>query len=391
MREPSLAAVNSLLLRKQHLADDAKIDGAYQIAYDISGLHATGPTTPYLSLFARSRAFLRKHLEDELYVKKRLGRIRCMRGTLHIMTKEMIPIAYMATRKMIRKDLRDILKFRGVSGKEYEDTSKSILNILKGKEMTTSEIKERLGTSANVSAIVEEMCDRGLLIRVRPRAGWKDRINKYSVFREYFPDIDLSILTESEAITELVKHHLRSFGPVTENDLAWWVGMSKTEAREAIDNIKDIVERTNISGLGDDFILLRSDAKHLGDPKSSQGTSVALLPWLDPYMMGYKDRERYLPAEYRDRVFDRGGNATSTILLDGRVVGVWDFAEEENPVVKFILFEKVKEDVKIQVRLEARRVGMFIADNEIRLRECDSMAPLTKKTAGNFMSPLKDC
>jgi hypothetical protein len=262
---------------------------------------------------------------------------------------------------------------------------------LKGKEMTASEIKERLGKPANLSAIVEEMCDEGLLIRSRPRAGWKDRVNRYSIFREYFPDMDLAKLKESEARTALVRHHLISFGPATENDLAWWVGVSKTEAREALGNIKDTVEQTSISDLGDGFILLRSDMKYLGDIKPPQSKAVNLLPFQDPYLMGYKERERYLPVEHRDSVFDRSGNATSTILLDGRVVGVWDFAEEENPVVKLLLLEKVEAGALKQIRLEAKRIGMFIAGKEARIRECDSMTPLTHRTAGGFMSPLKRC
>jgi len=28
---------------------------------------------------------------------------------------------------------------------------------------------------------------------------------------------------------------------------------------------------------------------------------------------------------------------------------------------------------------------------EIQVKECDNMIPLTKRTAGGFMSPLKDC
>jgi hypothetical protein len=108
-------------LWKQHLASGSKIDGVYQIAGDVCGLHATGPMTPYLSLFARSRTFLKEHLEDELYVRKTLGKIRCMRGALHILTKEMVPIAYAATRMMMQKGLRNFLEFRGVSASEYEE------------------------------------------------------------------------------------------------------------------------------------------------------------------------------------------------------------------------------------------------------------------------------
>ena len=35
---------------------------------------------------------------------------------------------------------------------------------------------------------------------------------------------------------------------------------------------------------------------------------------LDPYLMGYKDRERYLDPRFKDFVFDRSGNVTNTIV-----------------------------------------------------------------------------
>ena len=49
-----LNSVNRFLLHKQHLTDESKTDDILQIARDIYGLHATGPTTPYVSLFART-------------------------------------------------------------------------------------------------------------------------------------------------------------------------------------------------------------------------------------------------------------------------------------------------------------------------------------------------
>ena len=57
------------------MTDDSKIDDVVQIVKDIGGLHATGSTVPYLSLFARTRNFVKKYLDEELYVKRNLGKI----------------------------------------------------------------------------------------------------------------------------------------------------------------------------------------------------------------------------------------------------------------------------------------------------------------------------
>ncbi|RDE11463.1 MAG: hypothetical protein C4K47_09815 [Candidatus Thorarchaeota archaeon] len=346
--------------------------------------------TPYLSLFARIENFRREQLDEELYLKKRLGKIRCMRRTIHILPRETIPLAYAAARKGLLKDAVAFLEFRGVSIDEYEATSKRILEILKGQEMTTSEIKGILRTELNVSAIVEQMCDQGLLIRGRPRKGWRGKVQDYSRFHDYFPDLDLTRTEEAEAISLLVHHYLCSFGPATESDIAWWMGIGKGKVRAALDSIQGQTEQITISDLDGTFILLKSDEKRLNDTKTQDTHTVNLLPNLDPYLMGYKDRERYLSPEHREYVFDRGGNATSTILLDGKVVGVWDFEEAEKPLVKLHFFEKVKRSALSTIHTEARKTGEFIVEENVQIKECDSMVPLTRRNAGGFLAPLSE-
>ena len=234
MKNFNLNAINRLVLLKQHLTDDSKTDDIIQIVKDIGGLHATSATGPYLSLFARTRNFVKEYLDGELYVKRNLGKIRCMRGTLYIITKEMIPIVHAATKETWEKLSKRYAEFRGFSSEEYEKLSKSILDILKGREMTASEIKKLLKTQLDVSAILYLMCDQGLLIRSQPKKGWKDKNHRYSLFHDYFPDINLNEVSGTEAVTLLVVQYLTSFSPATENDIAWWTGLSKTEVLSLI-------------------------------------------------------------------------------------------------------------------------------------------------------------
>jgi hypothetical protein len=39
----------------------------------------------------------------------------------------------------------------------------------------------------------------------------------------------------------------------------------------------------------------------------------------------------------------------------------------------------------------AKKIGKFIVNREAQIKECDSMVPLTRRTAGGVMSPLKEC
>jgi hypothetical protein len=107
--------------------------------------------------------------------------------------------------------------------------------------------------------------------------------------------------------------------------------------------------------------------------------------------MGYKQRDRYLDQEHYDLVFDRSGNATSVILVDGRVVGVWDFEDGKEPLAKVFLFQELGRSLRDGIYAEAEHLGEFIAETKVKIKECESMVPLTERTAGSMMSPLKGC
>ena len=190
MAEINLTAVNHSLLYKQHLTDDSKTDDIVQIVEDVGGLHATIPKTPYLSLFSRAKNFARKQLDEELYEKRSLGKIRCVRKTVYVLPKGMVSIAYSATKTMVELASEHYSRYLGVTKKEYNKLSRRILRLLKGRGMTTKEIKNELMTDLNVSAVVNLMCDQGLLIRGNPRSGWKSSLHTYYLFHDYFPGVN---------------------------------------------------------------------------------------------------------------------------------------------------------------------------------------------------------
>jgi hypothetical protein len=382
--------INHFVLKKQHLAGSAGTD-LVQIVRDVGGLHATHSTTPYLALLARGPGFEKADLDNALYEHHTLGKIRCVRKTIYVHTRAMMPVAFKATVGAVIKASQRHMEFRGVSPDEYKDVSKAILDLLKDKEMTASAIKTVLGTKAHLSSILYFMCDQGLLVRGRPEKGWKDKNHHYALFHDYFPGTDLEKLSEAQAITALVGQYLAAFGPVTENDVVWWTGLGKRKVRGALRDLKDQITQVPIAGMEGDLIMLRSDEARVQASAPPDEPTVNLLPCLDPYLMGYKERARYLDPQHYDKVFDRSGNATSTILVDGQVAGVWDFEDSKKPLVKLFLFKKVAQDALQRVLAQAQSLGVFMAGQEVLVRACDAMPPLTERTAGSFMSPLKGC
>ncbi len=387
----ALDQVNRFVLEKQHLTEDSKINDIYQIAQDIGGLHATHPMTPYLSLFIRTRTFKREDLDEVLYEKRLLGKVRYARKTVYVIPRERISEVFSATKGMLEQRFGPYIEYLGMTRKDFEDASRSILKLFKGKGMTVKEIKKELEVDLNISAIVNLMCDQGLLIRGKPATGWKSSIHTYYPFHEYFPGIDLNEVDEMEAKRLMVKHYVASFGPVTVTDASWWAGFTKTEIKHILKDLRGDMISLKISGLEGEYVLLASDKKRMESTSVPEKPLINFMPLLDPYLMGYKERMRYLIPELHTKVFDRSGNATSTILKNGRIVGVWDFDEEKEPMVKILLFEKASSDISKEISSEAKKIGNFISGREVRVKRCRSMVPLAERTLGGFMSPLKGC
>lgn len=384
----SLAKINHFVLKKQHLADDAKINDVVQIAKDIGGLHGTSATGPYLSVFARSSSFRKDDLSDEMSKKKSLTRIRYVRNTIYILPKDFIPVAYAATSQIAEVTSERLSKHLGMNPTQYSRMANKIQKILRGRGLTTREIRKKLRTAANIAPIVNLMCDRGLLVRSLPREGWKSTQHSYFLFDDYYPGLDLKAYDEKEARKKIVLQYLLSFGPVKMQDIVWWTGFPKSQVQDIIEEIGDEVMRIDIPKVGDDFLVHSSEKELMKTFRVPSHPVVNILPNLDPYLMGYKDRERYLHPKHYKMVFDRSGNATSTILVDGQVIGIWDLEES---VVKIFFLKDLGKDIRKKVRSEAADMGKFITEKPVHVKVCDSMVPLPNRTAGSFQSPLKDC
>lgn len=385
MAEYLIEEINSFLLKKQHLSSEAKIQNILQVTKDIWGLHATNASTPYLSLFNRAINFRKESLDRELQ-EKRLVKIRCVRKTLHIVPKENVSAVFSATKESIQINSEKYYKFMGVAESEYEAASKSILELLGSNGMNASEIKKELHSEINLSPIINYMCDLGILVRGLPKGGWKSNTHTYYRMDKYLPDINLSEYSQDEARKIVVSQYLSSFGPLTLTDISWWTGFPKTEIKKILDSLSGI-EYVNISGLGE-HIIFKNDLNQLKNIKENNNPQINLLPALDPYIMGYKERDRYLDKDYFNFIFDRSGSGTTTIVNNGKIIGVWDFEENPSPVVKIFMFED--RNISKEIENKAREIGNFIYEKEVMVKICDDMTPLDKRTTGGFMTPLKD-
>lgn len=128
-------------------------------------------------------------------------------------------------------------------------------------------------------------------------------------------------LGREEGIAELLLRYLRSHGPATVRDFAWWSNTTLTEARAALATVSG--ELVELEFGGTSYWLAPETAALLDDGVPGQRTVLA-LPGFDEFVLGYTDRSLVLPPEHAQKIVP-GGNGVfkKAIVAGGEVVGTW--------------------------------------------------------------------
>jgi len=160
-------------------------------------------------------------------------------------------------------------------------------------------------------------------------------------------------LERNEALAELARRFFSSRGPATVYDFAKWSGVTMTDARTGLDNVKAYFECEIVDGK--EYWL---DSSH--EYSFSRSTTVHLLSVYDEYFSGYKGRSAVINPEDEARL-SAMGSALGYVVLDGRVVGVWKRRLEHDAVViKAGIFCRLSKAEDRAIRAAGRAYAAFL-------------------------------
>ncbi|MCG8569324.1 MAG: winged helix DNA-binding domain-containing protein [Spirochaetes bacterium] len=389
METISFSLANHFLLTKQHLLDSYKIENIQQMLSDIIGLHATLATTPYLSLLARMPDFQKDQLYTCLYIEKSIAKIKCMRNTIHILNQKDISYIFQATSGATTPHHKALLDYLNFTEKQMQSLITDISTLLKANPLTAKEIKKSLPKIEKITHVLNLMGDLGLLVRGEPEGSWKSNTHRYYLWQDFFPHIDLESYSVEEAKIKLILKYIQAFGPVTMEDICWWMRTNKTSVKKVIQQHKKNIIEIKVDNEVDTFYMIQSEYHKLLDMEETDSEEIIILPVLDPYIMGYKKRKRFVSPDLLDFLYDRGGNGTSTIFYRGKIIGVWD-KDEKSKKMKVYYFTKQTKKIEEMVIQKLLTWSDFIFGKTVEIQFCQQMIPFSLRTMGSFMSPLKE-
>lgn len=344
------------------------------------GLHSSDPATVYLSAMARVAGLAPDDVADALYVRRSLVRILGMRRTLFVVPVDLAGVIDAACTKALvppqRRLLVRMIEEQGIAadGESWLDevaaeTLDALHQMGEAAAMELREIVPRLkeslvfgegkkwGGSVGISTrVLFLLATEGKIIRTQPRGSWISGQYRWSPLDRWIEG-GWSRLDPLHARAELVRRWLGAFGPGTFTDVKWWTGWTVRDTRAALESAGAVEVR-----LDDGPGLIAPDDEEVDTSSSSW---VALLPSLDPTVMGWKERDWYL-GDHAPQLFDRNGNAGATIWVDGRIVGGW--GQGKDGTIRTRLLEPVAANARAAIDDRAGVLEAWLGDIRITPR-----------------------
>jgi hypothetical protein len=296
MRKVSDDERRARLAVRHALAPAFRVESPEAATRAMTVLHATEPATVYLSCWARVGSLEPADVDRALYVDRTLVKQLAMRRTLFVFPRDLLPAVWASASAR-------------VAGSERARMSKDAVKA--GLAVDGNDWLDR--ARAEVLAALADAPDGRSAVEIRRAV----------------PMIDVKVVVSDGQVWSAPRI-LIHLGATAELDTV----------PVSLDN-------------GTAGWLLPGDLDEAPDP----GPWAALLPVLDPTVMGWKGRDFYL-GPHREQLFDRSGNAGATAWVDGRVVGCW--RQDDAGVVRVRLLEEVSARARRALDAEAARLTAWL-------------------------------
>ncbi|WP_445256921.1 winged helix DNA-binding domain-containing protein [Nocardioides aurantiacus] len=350
------------------------VPGVEQAVAAVVCLHATEPASVHLAVHARSGAS-RAEVDAALYDDRTVVKQLAMRRTLFGFPRDLLPAVWGSASARVaaqqRTRLAKEVALVGVSedGAAWlDEVGEAVLDTVAADgPATTTELRARVpeldrrldgwkgATSPVAGRVLTVLAAEARLLRGPNQLGWRSARHRWTLPQDWLGEPPAP-LPEPDGYRVLVGRWLERFGPGTDTDLVWWLGATKGAVRRALAEL-DAVEVALDSGATG--WLLPDDL----DDEAPPAAGAALLPVLDPTLMGWKQRDFYLDPADVPHLFDINGNGGTTAWWEGRVVGCW--VQDDDARVRVVLRGHVDEGARRALEREAERLTAWLDGDRV--------------------------
>lgn len=361
------AQVNAWRLQRNYLTERAGRDDLLEVTSRLCGLHAQVMSSAELSAGRRREGGTLDDVRSALWEHRTLVKTWSMRGTLHLLTAEEMPLYVHAFRT--RKGYRSApwLKYFNITLGEVDALLEGVREALHGKCLTRQELADEVVRVTGNPALAERL-----------RSGWGEFL-KPAAFMGYlsfgpsqgqnvtfvrpdewigaeeWPDPDEE--ASQQALREVLRRFMSTYGPATLDEFARWFGVRPADVRPAFNAVRHEMVAVDVEGYK--AWALASCLDDMQEQPDS-GPVVRLLAGFDPYMVAISTPQRdiLLPEGTAPRVYRTAGWISPVVLVDGYVRGVWTYNRSRTALsVTVDTFEPAGTKVRRGIEAEAERLS----------------------------------
>jgi hypothetical protein len=333
----------------------------------VGGIQAQILSAAELALGARVAGITRQDVQMALWEEHTLVKTYGPRGTLHLLPADELPLWMAALRAAETLGGPPWYQRMGLESSQADDLLDAIADALDGHCLTRKELADevtrRVGEWARerlLSAWGELLAPAALAGKLCFGPGTASQVSfvRADQWIGHWEDHD-----PHEALVELCRRYIATYGPVTHQDIAHWFRLKPDQARGLMASLAAELEAVDF--IGRRAWLLAGDAL-VGSYEAGE-TSLWLLPQYDCYLLGSGPREHIVPEVARPRVntYGRGRFESATglpvLLIDGSVAGIWERRKQgkwnELRVESFIDLTAWQH---ARLEVEAARIGAFL-------------------------------
>jgi hypothetical protein len=345
--------VNRATLDRQLLLRRARLDVGDAVRR-VLALQAQEPATPYLALWNRVADFdptaLDRALADRTVVKATLLRITL--HVVHVQDYADVHHAVLPTLRASRLTDRRFLS-SGLTGADADALLAPLARFTNDHPRSRAEVEamlaERLGGPRQY---VWWALRTFAPLHYAPTGGpWSFGANYRVVAARTQP----ARADHRASMRRVVLRYLDAFGPATAQDLGR-IGQGQPAIHRALRELDGELER--FEGRSGTTLY---DLPGAPRPDEDVVAPPRLLPMWDNTLLAYADRSRIISPEYRELICRRNGNILPTLLVDGRVAGVW------RPVpdgIEATAFHRLDAEAWAGLAAEADALIAFLADRD---------------------------
>jgi hypothetical protein len=353
--------VRAWRLARQHLDKAVPKERLLEVVGSVCGIHAQVQSSAELQLWARVEDVTPDDIRAALWEERSLVRTWCMRGTLHLLTAEDLPLYVSSLRQHDRWWKGTWLRMIGMTEDELRTTLEAIRTSLGARPLSREQLAEK---------VAEKVGPKG---QERMLSGWGEML-KPAAFQGYLcsgpprgqsvtfvrPDRWVgkwAIPDPSIAWREIVRRYLRAYGPASREDFARWWGMQPAPAGRVLKASGRELAEVALEGYRG--WVLTEDLAAL--PVARRRHPVRLLPSFDVYVTGTRPRRSLVEKRFESLVFRRAGWISPVLLIDGRVAGVWKHEHTRGRTeVTVTPFSKLSAAHRKAIGGQAERLGSFL-------------------------------